>query len=152
MNIRESITITLVAGLLWGGILLAWAVGARVLLGGWVTGLEKGVVADVMPFAVGGVVMAGLCWSLLMAVGERIPFVGSIPKAIAITLGVWFFLVGTAQLSGVVVSHRVYANGLEIVQGAGLVAILGVILGVLRERYGEISLWLKSAVAGDESE
>lgn len=135
MEIRKAVAIGLTAGLLWSAIALLWTLGSQAWLGGTVVGLEKGTMANILPFVVGGIVMAGLCWSLLLAWGRSIPFGGSITKGIAITVAVWVFLTSTGPLVASAASHRVYFNAFEVVQGALLAVVLGMILGILKDRY-----------------
>lgn len=113
----------MLSGALWGvvSLLLNTITGAFVL--------EASVLHNLMTFALGGALFGLVAGGILSVAQGLLPRWGLTPKAVAVSLLIWFALNGAGILLSVMSPIRYHFDLGQSLQGLFLAVVLGLILG-----------------------
>src|SRR3990172_11903580 len=122
---KRGIGSGVVAGIVWGW--LAMIIHA-------VTGIspvEHGILYNIFPFTIGGVIFGILSGGLLALIHDSLPFKNSYGKAVMLTSLIWLMLHVGGFLLSLIDIGRYHYSSREAVHGLMLAVLLGGILGVV---------------------
>ncbi len=122
---KRGIGSGVVAGIAWG--LLSLAIHAFT----GISPVEHGILYNIFPFIIGGVIFGILSGGLLALIHNRLPFKTSFGKAVMLTSLIWLMLHVGGFLLSLIDSGRYHYSSREAVQGLMLFILLGGILGVV---------------------
>ncbi len=132
IDLRRGIGAGIVAGMIWGVISLITASITRVFE------FDHGIAFDIPIFIAGGAGYGLIVGAFMEVVNDKLPFAGSINKAIFISVSIWllFFIIGI--LLHFTMPDRYTIELPQHVQGFILSFVFGLLLGVIWRRMESI--------------
>src|SRR3990172_3313540 len=122
---KRGIGSGVVAGIVWGWL----AMLIHMVTG--ISPVEHGILYNMFPFTIGGVIFGIFSGGLLALIHDRLPFKTSFGKAVMLTSLIWLMLHVGGFLLSLIDSGRYHYSSREAVQGLMLAVLLGGILGVV---------------------
>lgn len=122
INWKKGIGSGAIAGIIWGWI----AMGAGAMSGA--SPFENGLFHNIVIFTIGGAIFGIVAGSFMTLTYDILPFRGSLPKAVLISISLWLILRTGGLLLSSIDANRYHPVMSQNVQGLVLSIILGVCL------------------------
>lgn len=125
IDFAEGIMKGSMAGIIcgWFAMALNWMTGALLI--------ENSLTFNLITFAVGGAIFGIVVGGFMTIAKDRLPFNGSLPKAVLLSTGLWLILQAGGQLMAITNPVRFQVDWQQTLQGLLIAVMLGVVLGFL---------------------